>query len=232
MAGKMGAIGILKSKSLPAAVKDEISNMIISGEIVAGQKLTEMELALKLGVSRGPVREALLGLEEAGLVLLAKNRGVFVRDVTASEASELYDLRSTLEEMAGRILAPRITQKQVEALRLMVDEMASFMQRDDMSAYFPQNIRFHDVIVEFAGNSKLLFAYRRLINEMHLMRRHELVKSEGMAKSVAEHGAIVDALASRSPDQAAKIIASHVQGGKQRLLAILDRDVVESARVI
>ena len=218
------AIGILRTKSLPAAVKDEIVKMIISGQIEPGQKLTEMDLAEQLGVSRGPIREALLGLEEAGLISIAKNRGVFVREVSASEARELYELREALEVMAGRRLVDHITPEGVAQLRAMIAEMDASMKRDDMDSYFPQNVNFHDAIVEMAGNAKLLQAYRRLINEMHLMRRHEIVKSKGMANSVAEHIVLVDALESRSPDAVEEITRRHVRGGQLRLINMLRPD--------
>lgn len=165
----METLNLLKSKSLTAAVKDEISSLILSGQLAAGQKLTEHELAERLGVSRGPVREALLGLEEAGLVRLAKNRGMYVREISAEEAGDLYEVRAGLEGWAGRIFAPKITDAQVAQLRAMVAEMSESIVRNDLNAYFPQNIRFHEVIVEMTGNVKLVMLYRRIINEMHLI---------------------------------------------------------------
>ncbi|RAI43797.1 FCD domain-containing protein [Rhodoplanes roseus] len=215
-------LSLLRSKSLPAAIKDEIASLILSGELPAGRKLTEAELAARLGVSRGPIREAFLGLEEAGLVRIEKNRGVFVREITARESSELYELRAGLESWAGKLLAPRVTAEQIVALRRMIDEMARSIEEVGIEGYFPQNIRFHEILVEYTGNAKLLQTYRRIINEMHLMRRHEMATSRGMAVSVKEHGAIVDALESRCPETAARVIEAHVLGGRDRLLAILD----------
>lgn len=222
MAEPEGTIDILRSKSLPAAVKEEISTMIVRGELAPGQKLVEMDLASRLGVSRGPVREALLGLEEAGLIRIEKNRGVFVREITASEARELYEVRASLEALAGRLLASRITPVHVSNLRKRVDEMIRSVRDENFASYFLQNIRFHDIIVEFSGNEKLLSVYRRIVNEMHLMRRFEVEKSRGMATSVIEHGNIVDALESEDGDAAARVISSHVEGGCRRLLSMLE----------
>jgi DNA-binding GntR family transcriptional regulator len=218
----METLNLLKSKSLTAAVKDEISSLILSGQLAAGQKLTEHELAERLGVSRGPVREALLGLEEAGLVRLAKNRGMYVREISAEEAGDLYEVRAGLEGWAGRILAPKITDAQVAQLRAMVAEMSESIVRNDLNAYFPQNIRFHEVIVEMTGNVKLVMLYRRIINEMHLIRRHELAAS-GMRRSVQEHADIVSALETRSGVRAAAAMEAHVLGGRERFLTMAEK---------
>jgi phosphonate utilization transcriptional regulator len=223
MAYETGALSLLRSKSLPAAVKEEIANLIISGQLAAGQKLTEFELAERLGVSRGPIREALLGLEEAGLIRMEKNRGVFVREISPDEANELYEVRAGLEGFAGRLLAPRVTPAQIATLRGMVTDMAESIERTGIDAYFPQNLRFHEIIVEFTGNAKLLMLYRRLINEMYLIRRHELLIS-GMRISVAEHSGIVDALESRSGEDAARVMEQHVLGGRDRLIKILQAE--------
>ena len=218
----METLNLLRSKSLPAAVKDEIANLILSGALVAGQKLTEYELAERLGVSRGPVREALLGLEEAGLIRLAKNRGMYVREVSAAEAGDLYEVRAGLEGWAGRLLAPKITDQQVAQLRTMVTEMSDSIAKNDLNAYFPQNIRFHEIIVEMTGNEKLVMLYRRVINEMHLIRRYELAAS-GMRRSVGEHADIVNALETRSGEKASAVIEAHVLGGRSRFLSMANQ---------
>lgn len=228
MTMETGTLSLLRSKSLPAAVKDEIANLILSGKLVAGQKLTEYELAERLGVSRGPVREALLGLEEAGLIRLAKNRGMYVREISSTEAGDLYEVRAGLEGWAGRILAPKITEEQLAELRRMVAAMSDSIANNDLNAYFPQNIRFHEVIVEMTGNEKLVMLYRRLINEMHLIRRHELAAS-GMRRSVGEHAGIVDALATRSGEKASAAMEAHVFGGRSRFLSMASQQQVDEA---
>jgi DNA-binding GntR family transcriptional regulator len=119
----LSAIELLRSKSLPMLVQDEIVRMLHAGEIESGAKLNEVALAGRLGVSRGPVREAFRALEEAGLVKLEKNRGVFVRDISDSEAHELYDVRAGFDELAGRLLAPVIGNRQLAELGAMVDAM-------------------------------------------------------------------------------------------------------------
>ncbi|MDO8277497.1 MAG: GntR family transcriptional regulator, partial [Burkholderiaceae bacterium] len=93
----MTELHVLQSTSVPKAVQKEIEKMILSGAFEAGQKLGEVDLAGRLGVSRGPVREAFRGLEEAGLIRVSKNRGVFVREISPVEAAELYEVRAGLD---------------------------------------------------------------------------------------------------------------------------------------
>ena len=213
--GPLRAIEFMRSKSLPMLVQDAILRLIQSGELGAGAKLNEVALATRLGVSRGPVREAFRALEEAGLVRLEKNRGVFVREIRPDEAVELYDLRAGLDEIAGRMLAPHVADADLAELGQLVERME---QAGSIEVYFPLNIRFHDRIVEMAGNRPLMATYRRVINEMHLLRRHGLVSGGGLLVSNNEHRTIVAALATRRSDAVVEAMRGHVMAGRERLL--------------
>src|SRR3954466_13793615 len=107
-------IALLQSSSLTSVVQQEIERAILQGEYEPGSKLIEASLAEKMGVSRGPVREAFRMLEEAGLVRNEKNRGVFVRDIPIEEAVEIFDLRAAMDDLVGRQLAARITPAQLK----------------------------------------------------------------------------------------------------------------------
>src|SRR5262245_36379145 len=128
-------IAQLRSHSLARAAQQEIERLILGGELGPGAKLTEAWLSERLGVSRGPIREAFRMLEEAGLVRLEKNRGVFVRDIPVDEAIEIYDLRAVMDELVGRNLAKRITNEQMKALRGIVERMDAAARNDDADAY-------------------------------------------------------------------------------------------------
>jgi phosphonate utilization transcriptional regulator len=209
---------ILQSKSLSMAVQNEIFKLILQGEFEVGEKLSEASLASRLGVSRGPVREAFRALEEAGLVTLSKNRGVFVKNFTLENVRELYEVRVGLDQMVGRLLAPRITDVQLNELQTLVAEMDESLAAEDFVRYFPQNIHFHERIVEMTGNQKLLNVYRRITNEMHLMRRRSIVNGGGKLISNDEHQAIVAALTTRDGEYAARVMGDHGTAGYHRLL--------------
>ena len=128
-------ITLLQTSSLTSVVQGELERMILSGELAPGAKLTEMALATRLGVSRGPLREAFRMLEEAGLVRTEKNRGVFVRDIPIEEAVEIFDLRAAMDELVGRRLAEKITPAQVKEIRALVDQMEQAVKGKDARHY-------------------------------------------------------------------------------------------------
>jgi phosphonate utilization transcriptional regulator len=211
-------ITLLQTSSLTSVVQGELERMILSGELAPGAKLTEMALATRLGVSRGPLREAFRMLEEAGLVRTEKNRGVFVRDIPIDEAIEIFDLRAAMDELVGRRLAERITPTQLKEIRGLVDQMEAAVNGKDAYHYHLLNLKFHDRLVELAGNSKLTAIYRKLIKELSLFRRLNLADSWLMPISANEHRQIVKAIASGDPVAAGKAMFDHVVDSKERTI--------------
>jgi len=206
----------LRSMTLSGLVQEEILRGIKSGELTVGAKLNEIELASRLRISRSPVREAFRALEEAGLVYLEKNRGVFIRDLSDEEAAELYEVRAGLDEMAGRLLAPRITDEQLEELNKLATQLETSSIVGGVNHHFPLNIAFHDRIVEMTGNNTLLGMYRQVVNRMHLLRRRGFSLSGSSAASHSEHRIILDALATRNAETTANAMRQHVESGFQR----------------
>ncbi|XUW92443.1 phosphonate utilization associated transcriptional regulator [Burkholderia sp. M6-3] len=210
-------IEVVRRHSLTALVRDEIERHIVEGELAPGAKLNEADWAARLQVSRGPVREAFRALEQAGLVRTEKNRGVFVRTVSLAEADEIYAVRAVLEEAACRMLAANIDASQLAVLRDWLGAMRAALDAQDHNAYARANVAFHDAIVAAAGNLKLYETYRRLVSELSLFRRAALVvHADAMERSLAEHRAILTALASRDAAHAAALMHAHVHGGLQR----------------
>ncbi len=212
-------IALLRSASLASAAQQEIERLILSGELPPGAKLTEATLSERLGVSRGPIREAFRRLEETGLVLQQKNRGVFVRDIAIDEAAEIYDLRAVMDELAGRRLAQSITAEQSRSLRGIVERMEQAARADDADAYHLLNLEFHDRLVEFAGNRKMAAIYRRLVNELSLARRRNLGEEQALSHSVAEHRQILKVIGSGDAEAAGRALYEHAESSKRRMLS-------------
>jgi phosphonate utilization transcriptional regulator len=217
MTAPLNHLRILQTKSVADLVREEIIGLIKCGDLVAGDKLNELSFAQHFSVSRAPIREAFRALEEAGLVKLEKNRGVFVREIGEPEAHELYELRATLDDMAGRQLAPRITPELLTELGVWLARLDKAAQAGSMTTYFPLNIEFHDRLVELTGNRTLIEFYRKVIDRMHLLRRRNFGEGQGSAQSQEEHRAIVTALATGRPDLAAGAMRRHVMNGYARL---------------
>ena len=211
-------IALLQSHSLAGVVQQSIEQAILSGNYAPGAKLNESTLAEQLGVSRGPVREAFRMLDEAGLVRTAKNRGVFVRDISLAEAAEIFEVRAALEEMVGRTLASQVDGVQLAEMNGMLDTMQQEVQANNADEYHQLNLQFHDRLVEMTGNGRLLVIYRKLIKELSLFRRLNLVHTGAMPTSVQGHREIVQAIAFGNTELAGRAMADHVQGSKQRTM--------------
>jgi len=211
------ALALVRSSSLPDLVRQELERMILAGELAAGAKLTEAALAARLGVSRGPVREAFRALEELGLVRIEKNRGVFVRHISIEEADQIYEVRAILDEWIGRRLAQSATPEQIRALRSHVERMDRAAARHDLDGYYHLNLEFHDQLVAACGNAKLFATYRRLVNELSLFRHQALARGETMSISTREHREIVERIASGNAAAAGKALLDHVLASRERM---------------
>jgi phosphonate utilization transcriptional regulator len=212
------AIQLLQSHSLTTLVQQEIARLIQTGELSSGDKLNEWGVAERLGVSRGPVREAFRALAETGLLRVEKNRGVFVRQVSIKEADEIYELRAALDQWTGRRLAEIIRPEQLKELRVIVDGMEKAAAKQDSDAYYALNLKFHDTLVQFTGNGKLLTTYRRIVDELNLYRRNALAGEQGnLLVSTREHKKIVNAISSRDPDRASRALHDHVAASRERM---------------
>jgi len=212
------AIELLRENSLAMLAQRELERRIVAGEIAVGAKLNEMDIASALGVSRGPVREAFRALDQAGLVRVEKNRGVFVRQVSLEEANEIYEVRAALEGLIGRLAAQRIDADALEQLRAIVKKMFALDKSRKADVYFALNVEFHDILVRAARNTALATHYRRVVNELDLYRRETITRSsELIPVSTREHEAIVHALAKRDERLAERLLIEHVLHSRQRL---------------
>ena len=208
---------ILQANSLPSLVQAEIEQMILGGDLAPGQRINEAALAERFRTSRGPVREALRALEECGLVRAERNRGVFVREVSVTEADEVYDLREVLDEHVGRRLAERISAEQLATLRALLADMDAATAAQNLKQYHKLNLEFHESLVDSVGNSHLSATYRRLTKELLLFRLHGLKEGGGFAVSNTEHKVIVEAIASRDPERAGRAMRAHAIDSRARM---------------
>jgi phosphonate utilization transcriptional regulator len=216
------AIEMLREHSLATLAQQELERRIISGEIAAGTKLNEVEVAAALGVSRGPVREAFSALSQAGLVRVEKNRGVFVRQVSIEEANEFYEVRAALEGLIGKLAARRISIDEIEQLRSVVRRMRQTQKGRRADEYFVLNVEFHDLLARAARNNALLAHYRGVVNQLDLYRRATITRGvENIPLSTEEHEAIVEAVAARDEQRAEALLTDHVLVSRARLHAAL-----------
>lgn len=204
-------------------VERAVAQWILKGELSAGEKLTEQEVALRLGVSRGPVREAFRALEDLGLVQIEKNRGAFVRKIDLNEAVEIHDVYSVLEELAARTAAGRLSATQIGDLKSLVESMDVASEAEDLDRFYSLNLSFHQLLVEGSGNRRLLSVYNRLLNELHLFRRFGLMQRGEMQLSNRDHHQILDRIAAGDANGAAEAMRRHTTERRRNMLLRSDK---------
>jgi DNA-binding GntR family transcriptional regulator len=219
----MAAIAQRRTRSLTGIVQQEVERMILTGELKAGERINEQALATRLGVSRGPIREATRALERAGLLSSVVNHGVFVRQIDDQEAGEIYDVRAVVFGFVCQRLAGRLSAEQRDTLAGLVAEMDRAVEKGDSAAYYQLNLRFHDAILDFAQHERARKTYESLIKETHLLRQTALASPARMRESNREHAAILAAMAAGDAEAARRLAEEHGHGGKRRWLESMNR---------
>ncbi len=215
------AISQRRASTITSIAVDAIEDMIVSGELVAGDRINESTLAEHLGISRGPIREACRSLEQAGLLASKVNRGMYVREVSLDEARDLYELRGAIAGLAGELIVKRADDAEIAELSGLVDQMQKAADKGNTEDYYKLNLQFHDALVLAARNSALEDTYRKIVNQLHLLRRRGLVQEGNLQVSNSEHKTIVAALTERDAYAASNALRDHVSNGLTRLIASL-----------
>lgn len=218
--GSDQVLALVQSASLTRLVGEAVEKLILSGELPPGSKLNEVTLAERFGVSRGPLREGFRLLEESGLIRQEKNRGAFVREVAIEEAADIYEVRAGLDATAGRLLAARIDAVQLARLRDAAERMQQAAVANDVDGFHALNLAFHDQIVAMTANRSLMEVYRRLVKQLTLFRRRNLLAPQAIPNFADEHSAIVDCLAAGDGPGAAELLYRHAEGGRRRMLSL------------
>jgi DNA-binding GntR family transcriptional regulator len=207
---------------------EQIRTAIEQGAIAPGSKISEPELARSLGISRGPLREAIGRLESCGLVVRRANVGARVVRLSSEQLLEIYQVREALEGMAARLAAARMSAAEVAELRTLLTRHGEQIARDEGHAYFQKegDLDFHYRIVQGSKNSRLI---ELLCNDLyHLVRLYRYqfgMQSRRAPRAYAEHEHIVDAIERRDGELAELLMRHHIRASREnveRLLAAGD----------
>ena len=217
------------SDPTPVTISDRIFAVlrqeIVEGQIPAGSKISEPELAARHGISRGPLRDALGRLEAAGLVVRKPNVGARVVALTSQRLLEIFAIREALEGMAARLAAENMTAPQISSLRELLAVHGAQIASQDGETYFQRegDLDFHYRIVVGSGNGQLLDL---LANDLyHLMRMYRFqfgMRSKRVPKAYYEHEQIVDAIERRDGEHAELLMRHHIRASRvnvERMLA-------------
>jgi DNA-binding GntR family transcriptional regulator len=222
-----GVPGKLENLTLWERVHGHLRQEILANRFPPGTVLHEVALSESLGVSRGPIREAIGRLAAEGLVVVRPRRGAMVASLSKDEFLEAYQVREALEVLAIRLAVPRLTDTDRDRLDQLVAEMAECAERDDAEAFFELNGAFHAAIVEASGNSRLEDMYRRLGEQMGRYRTRSLKLRGSLKRSIAEHRTILRALNAGDAERAAHLLSEHIRVPQRRLESTPEEELIE-----
>jgi DNA-binding GntR family transcriptional regulator len=212
-----------RAKSLTEQAAEQIRSRIVGGEFQLGAPLSENTLAAELGVSKTPVREALLRLRMEGLVSILPQRGTIVFDMTADEIRELGELRETLEIAALRLAAARNRHALVRMLDGIVGTMGVALAEDDTVRYRNLDADFHQAFFEHCGNGYFLGTYESFAFRVKALRTRLSVDPALNRSSYRDHQAIASLVDSGAIDEAAARLSAHVRSTIAEYVAIITR---------
>jgi DNA-binding GntR family transcriptional regulator len=202
---------LLAPRALYQQVADRLREKIFARQLEPGAWIDELKLAAEWGISRTPLREALKVLAVEGLVTMKVRRGAYVTEMSRDDVSQVYRLLALLESDAAGEVATRASDAEIAALQALHDRLEKQTRQRD--AFFITNEAFHMRLLEIAGNRWRTQIVADLRKVMKLNRHHSLFKQGRIAESLAEHRAIMRAIAARDGKRAAALMRAHFQSG-------------------
>ena len=206
----------LKKSLLSENVVGSIRAAILDGKFELGQRLVETELAEQLGVSRGPIREALRLLAAEGLVVINVHRGTFVVEPTVADVEEIYSLREALEVLAVQRVVRLASDDELAELVESVRRFQAATREERIERLVDENMKFHSRLFSLARHGRLSQVWSTLESQLHLCNSMELERSRpSSARPFDDHIKILDAIQRRDEEEACRLMSRHIQDAAQ-----------------
>jgi len=215
-----------EGSTIPDRIFSLIKEAIVEGDIEAGSKISEPELARAYGISRGPLREAIGRLEACGLVVRRPNVGARVVTLSSRQLIEIFHVREALEGMSARLAAQHMSEEEIADLRLLLGQHGEQIERDTEHAYFQRegDLDFHYRIVQGSHNARMIDL---LCNDLyHLVRLYRYqfgMSSKRGPRAFVEHEHIVDAIERRDPEMAELMMRAHIRASRENVERLLSK---------
>ncbi len=189
---------------------DRLRDMILEGELLPGERITEQALCDRMGLSRTPLREAMKVLTAEGLVVLQPNRGATVAEFSPKDIEDTFRVIGALEALAGNLACLHAGDDDVAEIRAMHYQMALHRTRKEMLEYFKLNQQIHEKIVALSRNDVLIDTHRRLNARMRRCRFVANLASERWDQAIREHEEMLDALGARDGARLGEVLRRHL----------------------
>lgn len=206
----MSGVARIARKSLHAELVDLIRELIVEGELAAGEKVPELALCERFGVSRTPLREALKVLAAEGIIELLPNRGAMVAKISDEQVDELFPIMGALEALAGELACARISDAEIKKIRKLHDRMLVHFDRGERAPYARLNQEIHTALFVAAGNAALLTIYQSLMARIHAARFIARKSPEHWQRAIDDHIAMIAALEARDQARIGLLLKQHL----------------------
>lgn len=191
-------------------VFNTLRQAILRGELSPGERLLEIHLANKLGVSRTPIREAIRKLELEGLVIMIPRKGAVVAEITEKSLRDVLEVRRALEALAVRLACEKIQPEEIEELKESAKEFEKALKTKEVTVFAEADVRFHDIIYRTTDNQRLIQLLYNLREQMYRYRVEYLKREESHPVLLAEHQYIIEMIEKRDAESAEEAICAHI----------------------
>lgn len=203
---------------LREVVFNTLRQAIVKGDLQPGERLLEIQLADKLGVSRTPVREAIRKLELEGLVVMVPRHGATVSGITQKQLEEVLEIRRALEELAMELACERITKEELAKLKELESKINDNKDSKDAFALSDIDEKFHELIYEATKNERLIQMLANLREQMYRYRLEYMKAMDKRQKLVTEHNKILKALETGNAEKGKASIREHINSQENEIL--------------
>ena len=191
-------------------VFNTLREAILKGDLVAGERLMELQLASKLGVSRTPIREAIRMLEQEGLAITIPRKGAIVAGMTEKDMQDVLEIREALEELSVQVACDKITDEEIAQLGKNMTNFEHSLKTGDLKRMAQADVEFHDVIYQATDNPKLISMLNNLREQMYRYRVEYLKNPENHQQLLDEHEAIYRGILAKDKDAVIDMIRRHI----------------------
>ena len=199
-------------------VFNTLREAILKGELKPGERLMELQLAAKLGVSRTPIREAIRMLEQEGLAVTIPRKGAEVAKMTEKDMEDVLQIRDALDELAASIACEQMTKEQLDTLTETMHEFEESTKSKDLKKIAAADVKFHDIIYQATGNPKLVNMLNNLREQMYRYRLEYIKDADKRQILMVEHEHILKALTLRHIQEAKMAVREHIDNQEITIL--------------
>jgi DNA-binding GntR family transcriptional regulator len=210
-------------KLLSQRVTELLRDAIIYGELRPGEKLNEAQLAVKLGISKSPLREALRNLESENLVETTSWKGTYVKMASVKEVEEVYLVLSMIEGTVSRLAAKNMDSKKERELKAILAELEAGIEKEDVKKSVVLSRKMHDFIIQASENDLLVKIHNSLRTQELMFSMVAQKGARDLLEVFREHIAIGEALLERDQDKAGALMVTHIENARLRALAMLEQ---------